>query len=173
MGRGLVALALAVGVLTVAPRDARAGCPGTCQIAVGALASTPALPACAAITLMGQTCDCGVFVDLTAHCSGQPLTSGTCTAFTASSGDAGVACGVVGGATSFELRAMGNGDHHWALDVSDGTTTYALSIDATVTDYDSGSGCDVVPRRPGAGELAIGLLATALAFVMASRRSRC
>ena len=172
MGRGLVVLVLAAGVLTVAPRDARAGCPSTCKVAIGAVTSTPPLPDCAAIAPMGQTCDCGVFLDLAGHCSGQTFTSGTCTAFTASSADAGVACDVVGGATSFELRASGNGDHHWALDLSDGTTTYALSIDATVSDYGMGSGCDLVPRRPAGAELALAILAAALAFVTAFRRSR-
>jgi hypothetical protein len=55
-------------VLLLVTRPAYAGCPNSCELALGAITVDPPL-ACVTIAATADTCDCGVFASLTNGCT--------------------------------------------------------------------------------------------------------
>jgi hypothetical protein len=83
--------------------------------------------------------------------------------------DGATGCHAVSAPASVILHATGNGQQQWIVPVDVVGRGYAITIDATVSNFDSGSGCDLIPKGSGPG-VATALLLTAAAVLLGARR---
>jgi hypothetical protein len=170
--RKVVAAVVAIAsVAVLAARPARAGCNNTCDMVLDAVSAAPPLPTCARATLSSQTCLCEVWLMLTNACT-TPLDT---VDFGFRGCPEGGPCSVPPSAqNSVALAVDSAGKKQWLLHVRQDNVDYALTISATITDFNgSPGGC-----QAGGGSRRIGdpiALAAVLAALMGCvfRRRRC
>jgi hypothetical protein len=164
--------ALLVAAVSSPARAGCGGCPNNCQITLGSVSASPPLPTCVTLAPSGETCACGVFVAFASDC-GSPTSIIACPGATSAAVTDGAAgCQAVDAQHSLLLQATGNGQQQWVVSVAADGVTSTVMINATVKDFDSDSGCSVIPNASRRGVAAALILAAAAALLGARRRTR-
>ena len=165
------AIATAIFALcVVANRPAQAVCINTCSMVLNPISVAPPLPACATVTLVGETCICEIQMTLANSCS----TAFNAVDFSFYGCTPATPCRVIPSGENTAAEAIdGTGSKNWILHVENAGVDYALTISANVTAFDDNpNSCSLSRRMPANTNAAEGAIGIALLVGSAARSRR-